>query len=506
MVLEFKFNYIGDNDVFEHLLNFYAKDYIYDISINDEEYILKIKADPDKLSDFCNCFNNISHSIFLRGFEVKEAKDFKPTYKQKQNLQNYASLSFLNSNAYVQKNILAENEWGKFCEISLSFDGKNFEKVNKSNFHSLLLKTLDIIKKREKVWMKNHKGIYTFYLFDKEFKEDFLMPCDVKAISSIFVCSNEQLKFLASFEKPLLALRLNALFRQKYDLKIDKFFLKLAEDIFLFALTHELFKENFHFLSFKKIESFMDDFKILNIKDKFVVLEGFEFVHSKIKDLIFAKDDKNMARISYLASRFKQKSLILELSKEYDDILLLNKEFNLLKITLPNHSKNIYSELENDPIGKRLLENFQKEFKLLDEKFESKNNFFSLLCIAGRILNLSQDFKEAGQNLLVLSDQSRLSRGVKIDFKLNNNKEFDFIRTLRSVMSFMLAGVSAQDISYGVVESLSYFLRDFYDELKQEKKAEIVLISGSLFEHKSLLENVLKHIRDCKLSNVPLRI
>ncbi|MBK1973932.1 hypothetical protein JG677_07730, partial [Campylobacter sp. TTU-622] len=204
--------------------------------------------------------------------------------------------------------------------------------------------------------------------------------------------------------------------------------------------------------------------------------------------------------------RFKQKSFILELSKEYDDILLLDKEINLLKITLPNHSKKIYSELENDPTGKRLLDNFQKEFKLLDEEFESKNNFFSLLCIIGRMLNLNQDFKKAGLVLLQLSDQSRLAKGVKIDFKLNDNKEFDYIKTLRSIMSFMLAGVGAQDISYGVIESLSYFLRDFYDELKQKDKTQVVLISGSLFEHKSLLENVFKHIKDCRLSNVPLRV
>ncbi|MBK1992056.1 hypothetical protein JG676_05510 [Campylobacter sp. 2018MI35] len=506
MILEFKFNYIGDNDVFEYLLNFYAKDYIYDILINDEEYILKIKADPDKLNDFCNSLNNMSHSIFLTGFEVKEGDDFKPLYKQKEIFEKYTLLSFLNSNAYAKENILLENEWGQFCDISLSFDGKNFEKIDKNNFHSLLSKTLDIIKKDEKIWIKNHKGIYTIHLFDKEFKEDFLMPCDIKAISSIFVCSNEQLKFLASFEKPLMAFKLNALFRQKYDLKIDKFLLKLAEDIFLFALGYELFKENFHFLSFKKVENFIDDFKILNVKDKFVVLEGFEFIHSKIRALIFSKNDKNMARISYLTSRFKQKSFILELSKEYDDILLLDKEINLLKITLPNHSKKIYSELENDPTGKRLLDNFQKEFKLLDEEFESKNNFFSLLCIIGRMLNLNQDFKKAGLVLLQLSDQSRLAKGVKIDFKLNDNKEFDYIKTLRSIMSFMLAGVGAQDISYGVIESLSYFLRDFYDELKQKDKTQVVLISGSLFEHKSLLENVFKHIKDCRLSNVPLRV
>lgn len=96
---------------------------------------------------------------------------------------------------------------------------------------------------------------------------------------------------------------------------------------------------------------------------------------------------------------------------------------------------------------------------------------------------------------------------MKIDFRFKENgKEFDYTRTLRSTMSFMLAGVEASNIAYGAVESLVYFLRDFYDELREKGLAEFAIISGSLFECKSLTKNTLKHLKNCKVSDVPLFI
>ncbi|WP_237957976.1 hypothetical protein, partial [Campylobacter jejuni] len=35
---------------------------------------------------------------------------------------------------------------------------------------------------------------------------------------------------------------------------------------------------------------------------------------------------------------------------------------------------------------------------------------------------------------------------------------------------------------------------------------DLALISGSLFEHKSLLKNTLKHLKNCQLSDAPLRV
>ncbi|EHP2202236.1 TPA: hypothetical protein R8T94_000565, partial [Campylobacter jejuni] len=348
--------------------------------------------------------------------------------------------------------------------------------------------------------------IYEFFLFKNEFIGDFLLPCDIKAINSVFVCSNENLKFLASLEKPLMKLRLNAMFRKNHNLDFNDFKIRLARDLFCFALGLKLFENEYKFLSVKKIEEYQKDFYISALDEQVVVLEGFEFINTKARGLIFSKEDKNMARISYLVSRYKEKAFILELSKDYEDILLVNKELNLLKLSLPKHSKELYEEIKKDEIGARLLENFSKEFPLLDENFELQNNFYSLLGLVGRVLNLGKNLQESASELLKIADESKMPRGVKIDYRLKEDKSFDYTRTLRSAMSFMLAGVDSANIAYGAVESLAYFLRDTYDELREKKQSDLALISGSLFEHKSLLKNTLKHLKNCQLSDAPLRV
>lgn len=510
LILEFHFEYIADNDIFEYLLHFYAKDYNYHLNRHLNTIIFQIQGEQKALETFCESLNYISNSVFLRKFDVKAVQEFALPNAQNglenKNFETMPYLTHLNSQSYIQNKELKENEWNFFCKLEISFEGKEFISIEKENFFSCLEQACKALKEQRKIWLKNHKGVYELYLFNADFKCQFFIPCDIKAIHSAFVCSNENLKLLASLEKPLMKLRFNAMFRKKYSLEFDEFKLKLAEDIFSFALGLKLWQQEYKFLSVSKVREFEKDFELLSFEGNIAVLEGFEFINTKARKLLFSKEDKNMARISYLLSRFEEQAFVLELSKEYEDILLVHKEFNALKLTLPKNSKEFYEDMKKDKTAVRLLENFAKEFPLLNEEFECQKNFFSLLCILGRILNLDEGFHKAGEKLLNIAQASKIPRGVKIDYRLNEKKEFDYTRTLRSAMSFMLAGVENVNIAYGAVESLAYFLRDVYDDLREKKQAQIAVISGSLFENKALLKNTLKHLKDCKLSDVPLRI
>jgi len=508
VALEFVFEYTGNNDFFEYLLHFYAKNYEYDLKQEGFNYIFKIQGSNEELSSFCEKLNGISNSVFLGKFDVKACEDFEN--KIKKDLSSFAKFPYithLNSNAYCQNKSFSANEWGVFSSVELSFDKKNFKFVDEENFKDSIEKALNILKQGEKIWLKNKKGTYELSLFNDDFTQsDFLMPCDIKAINSIFVCASENLKLLASLEKPLMKLKLNAIFRKNHNLDFQEFKLKLSEDLFTFALNTELFAQNYKFLSFKKLQNQEDDFELLNLDGKIIILRGFDFIEQRAKELIFQKEDKNLARLSYILSLFSEKSLLLELSKDYDDILLANQSANLLKLKLPKSSKELYEQINQDPVGARLLENYKKEFSLLNEEFKLKNNFFSLFCILGRILNSDENFLLAGEKLLELAQNSKLVRGVKIDYKLDEKGNLDHTKTLRSAMSFMLAGVENVNIAYGALESLALFLRDLNDDLISKKQSECAIITGSLFENKALAKNTLKHLKNCKLSNVPLRI
>lgn len=505
VVLKFSFKYCVDNDIFTFLLHFYAKDYTHHLSFDEGNLVLKIKGSKEELDGFCKNLEQIAHSVFLQGFDVEQGEDFEPTNFVFES-EKFPLITPLNARAYTENKLLKTNEWGAFSSLEFSLKNDDFEAICEKNFNTFLSLALEKLSNGDKIYLKNHRGIFELSLFSGNLDGDFLMPCDIKALSTAFICPNEKLKLLASFEKPIMSLKLSAIFRQNHNLKQKEFKLKMPESLFTFALTHELYAQDFKFLSVKKLQNFYDDFELLSLEGRVLILRGFDFIRAEARGLIFEKEDKNMARLSYLLSTLKDEALILELSRDYDDILLFKKELNLLKMSLPENTKKLYEDIAQDAVGAKLLQNYQKAFILLDENFVLKNNFFSLFCILGRILDLDDDFKRAGERLLKIADETRMPRGVKIDYRLQEDKSFDYTRTLRSAMSFMLAGVETENIAYGAVESLAYFLRDFYDELREKNQVQSAVISGSLFGHSSLLKNTLKHLKNCQTTHVPLCI
>lgn len=506
MLLEISFDYNSKNDIFEYLLKYYEKDFIYNFLQEDGKIIIRFDGSEEEISGFCTNLEKISHSVFLNKFDLKILnEDFKTIQNKEKKFTKRSFLTSLNANAYMQNELL-ENEWGVFVEEEFKIENE-FEKINKDNFKIYLHKILEKLQNGDKIEMKNNKGVYTFEIFHEKL-DDFLVPTNPKHINAFFSCNNEQLKILAGVEKPLMSLKFNAIFRQNHDLNKDYFKVKIYDNLFIFALCLELEKLGIKALNFKKIKHFDDDFELALIENQILVLRGFDYILSEFKDLIYQKEDKNMARISCILSDFKeQKPLLLELSKKYNDVILLDREINLLNLKLPKNYDEFYEELKKDEIASRLLQNYSKEFKLIHQDINLNNNFYSLICIIALLLEIDEDLIKSGEKFLKMADESRFAKGVKIDFKFNqNNKEFDYTRTIRSVMSFRLAGVELAIIALGVVESLALFLRDLFDDLKSKKQADFVLLSGSLFEHKSLSKNIFKHIPNYKLSDVPLWI
>lgn len=508
MLLRFDFTYTSENDFFEYLLCLYAKNLNFSLEKSQEIITLKVQGNEKAINEFCASLENMPNSVFVRDFKVQALEN--ESIEQSQIRKNFAKKDFLtslNSRAYQEKGELIDNEWGEFVNDELCFDGASFEPISRANFNALLDESVSRLCAGQSFFVKNELGVYEIELFKGEWQKDFLMATDINAIKSAFVCSNENLKLLASLEKPLIKLRFSAIFRSKYQLEFNEFRLKLPHNLFFFALGKKLFEKNVNFLAFAKRQNLGFDFEIYELDKRLIVLNGLSFINQKARELILSKDDKNMARISYILSRFDERALLLELSQNDDDILLVDKGANLLRLDLPHNAKQLYADICADEVGARLFENFKQNFKLLSGEFKVKNNFFSLLGLVGQMLGLDDETQKAAHKLLELSDNSKLPRGVKIDFRFKeNSKEFDYTRTLRSTMSFMLAGVEASNIAYGAVESLVYFLRDFYDELREKGLAECAIISGSLFECKSLTKNTLKHLKNCKVSDVPLFI
>ena len=113
-----------------------------------------------------------------------------------------------------------------------------------------------------------------------------------------------------------------------------------------------------------------------------------------------------------------------------DEICLLAKSSKTQLLFLPKFSsfEEIYELIRAQEGGKRLLENFSKEHALPSDKFSSNASFFSLFCIAGRLLGLSSEFKKAGENLLIMASDFSGQKGVRIDYKMKDDFGLDGVK------------------------------------------------------------------------------
>ncbi|MFG5109172.1 protein hydE, partial [Campylobacter lari] len=89
-------------------------------------------------------------------------------------------------------------------------------------------------------------------------------------------------------------------------------------------------------------------------------------------------------------------------------------------------------------------------------------------------------------------------RGPRIDYKIikdeQQNLKLDYPKILRSVMSFLLAGVDEATLSYGILDSMGEFFGNFIQDLCVNFSLQNVLIFGSLLEEKIFLDKILHYI------------
>ena len=162
---------------------------------------------------------------------------------------------------------------------------------------------------------------------------------------------------------------------------------------------------------------------------------------------------------------------------------------------MPASFDELYAQIKREEGGKSLLQNYGENFSLPHGELGVQNGFFGLFCMAGALLGFDSYAQKAGEILLQNASDFNGAKGPRLDFKMLNKTHFDVVKFARSGMSFRLAGVDARLLSYGYAESLSYFLSDFSDSLKQDFGVQNALLCGSLFENKTLANLTLKHLK-----------
>ena len=494
MIVEFKFNYLSDNGVLLYFLDFYAKNsgLKYSIHQNANEISLFIdEENEDKILKFGDeSMNLIPNSIFLADSEVKVCSDFLQTNVQILN----PNLPNLTPKMLKAKEI-TRNEFGILSGISVKKDGKfvqisdeNWEEMSEFAFLQLLHnQTLEICDDIGEVKILPYI----------DFKSDFILPSNLLAISKMFAPDEKSLIALASFEKPILNLKLNAIFRKNHVEAPAFFDVKITKDLFLFKVFERLYLNGVFFLSAKTSQK---RFKIAILENKFLVVSPSNLASKKKQNL----EKTNV--FSEICTEFGVENNVnihINLDINEPDFIMLHKDtkrFSLLKFIIPATFDEIYDEIKSDETGAKLLCNFEKSFKFPNGKIPvqicEKPNFYGIFEIIARII-----FNSSAQNLVENAKLFLGKKGAKVDFCVKQGVDFNLIALIKSAMAYRLAGSDEKLLSYGIIESLAYFLSDHFDNIEQDLGYENIIATGSLFGESIFTNTCVKLISKIKFSD-----
>ena len=178
----------------------------------------------------------------------------------------------------------------------------------------------------------------------------------------------------------------------------------------------------------------------------------------------------------------------------------LNAEFEL-------NARLVFEGIASYKDGDKLLANFRRAVPQIDAHLESlgqasqkSRNIFAFLGVVARVLGYGED----AHALLENAKGYVRDKGPRIDYKLvkspQNILSLDYPKILRSCMSFYLAGVDRETLSYGVLDSLGEFVGNLMQDLCVNFAARKILLCGNLLEEKILLDKILHYApRDVRL-------
>ena len=527
MIVTYEFNYINENALIAHFLLFYARKSALEFCLKKEASLISlfVRGGEDEILKFSDeAMPLIPNSIFLAkssvrvvdegGAEAKALK-FNGTFEGaslgdlskffEDEISNARSTAkFNNFTPRVMKEYLArvepsQNEFGIISGTSVLHEGK-FEAVSRENFARLLeFCRINLFHARQ---VQIKRGGATFTLkADVDFSADFLIAAGVGALDGIFVSDEKSKIALAAFEKPLISLKTNAIFRKNHE-DTPKFFdVKLAGDIFVFALGRALASDGIYFLSAKCESAAQKDkiFKVAPLQNGFLIVQNEDFLSDAASAYLKNSKDKNSAlftltcREKGVLNDSKKRVLRCFLGVGADDEIAIYGESSkkiLLKFDLPRSFDELKAQICADETGAKLLENFSAKFNVnaakIDEILKSANaGFHSIFNVAAQLI-----WGRDAAFLIASAEDFAGGKGVRLDFCTDERGCVQADKILRSAMSYALAGANEKLFAFGFFDSLGYFLSDLADERKED--FDVLIFGGAMFSGRKFADLMLK--------------
>lgn len=389
MIVAFEFNYLNKNALIGYFLDFYAKKSALSFRITSSQGLITLFAcgEEDEILKFSDEYATlIPNSVFLAKSSVRVAQEMSEEDFEKLARTDFSSLVKFSSftpaviKAYLEKGELCRNEFGELSGVSVLREGK-FQKVNEENFGELLEFARLSLSHFQNVEIKLGDAQITLNASIDFKNSDFLLACAVGSLNKIFIADDKTQIALAAFEKPLISLKTNAIFRKNHA-DAPKFFdVKLASDLFIFALNRKLLEDDIHFLSARcGVEAKSAIFKVVPLKHSFLIVQNRDFLDAKSKELLDRSEEKNLALFALSCDEKKllgKRVLRCFLGVGEDDEIAIydkNSKKPVLKFAPPISLLELKEQICADETGAKLFANFTAKFSFGGMKFSAEDS------------------------------------------------------------------------------------------------------------------------------------
>jgi len=543
MILAFEFTYLSQNGALENLLNEMCTDFTMTHVITRDALVvtLFVEDTEKRLGEFADTLSqSLPLSLFFKSTSVYVADAMPHAGETK--AMSALPLLFTPKVLDAIETPNSPSYLLPFKEFTMKRDvlvmSKNnemiFEGKDASSLDTLYDKIVDAMVEGSNVLLPTRHGEYVFggvqnsATLSQGAAMD-VVATDLSVVERMVVIKENEIKALASLERPSIRLKVNALFAAKNILPTQRVTLRLADEWLIYHLCKRLFARGVHFLLKAPIGTVHCDYRVgyegvlepmepleVTVIDngEMLIVKGSSYASLALKQSLKKFDVPAFGAFASIMQEhqlFTSNASCFYLSRTHDDKFMSYSQENgmlvLTSVSLPESFEGLFESIaQSNKSGERLMQNYKEAFPEIYARAQSMvipantpKSIYSLWKIAAIVLGLSDDFERAAECLIENAEDFGGQKGPRIDYYLQKEEalvsDFNYIKLIRSGISFKLAGTDDTTLSFGHMQSLAYFLSDTSDYYKENLGVEKVALAGSLFKYRRLTEMVYKNLK-----------
>lgn len=543
MILAFEFTYLSHNGVLENLLKEICLDFKIEHLVVREGVVVKlfVQESEERLGVFADTLSQtLPLSLFFKSSSVYVADTFPDiqevippvgialgfTPKKIASIEDKTSVNYLLPYPVF---VVGSDT------LSLQKAGAQAIKASTSEeLDALYTEIVSEMVLGKTVSVKTSSG--RFVLGKIEQTKQLPSMCDVEVVATdlsvverMVVIRENEMKALATLERPSIRCKVNALFAQKEILPTQRVCIRLADEWLVYHLSKRLFAQGVHFIFKAPVALCAADFAVepscslpsleaLQISvlenGEIVLVQGRSYASKALLENANKFEEpayRAFASIMQEHHLFESKASCFYLSNTHDDALIsYSSEHGMLPLTrfpLPASMAALFEEVANSSSSAaRLVENYQKAYPEIYAQAlhvtipaNAPKSIASLWNIVAIVLGFTNEFEKGAQSLIELAEDFGGQKGPRIDYFLQKEEalvsDFNYVKLIRSGLSFKLANTDDATLSFGYMQSLAYFISDMSDYYKENLLNEKIALAGSLFGYRRLSEMVYKNLK-----------